>query len=636
MPKVSVFRVRNGDVLRAVRSSIESLGGIDVDRGDEVIVKPNAAFHNDPYGAINTDPRVLNAVLKILKEYTSKVTVVESDSTSNHAEIRMEQSGLMEVVRKNDADFVNLSRDEVLRVPVMGRVLRIPRTVLEASYFVNVPKLKTHEITTITVALKNMFGILPEKNKAIFYHPILEEIIPLINVACRQDLIVVDGITAMEGRGPIVGTPVPMNLIICGYDPVTVDSVSAHIMGFNPKRIKIITKTHSFGIGEIDIDKIEVIGEPLRSVTRKFRSPRSVTGIVTDGTMTFRLLFLGGESFHPLAKRIRVGVIGCGKIAEYLHLPGYASLGNVEIIGVADVNEERLSYVKEKFRVKRAYRDYKQLLENDHLDAVSICTPPHLHKLMVTEAINHGKYVLCEKPLATSTKDAYELLEEVKDSKYFVMPAFNYRFTPSVRMVNEIISRGKIGKVSEVKAVFKSDQRIWNAVVPFRFTEKTGVISDLGPHVIDMLHYFLGDIEEVCRVEAESERYGVYDHASVELTMQCGANANIILSWFSDSIIPSFSWEIKGSRGTVRFDVLRSPYAVKINWNRGRWERYAVEPLLKDLVDKVMMAVKRTHYSYGAEISYFVQCVANRIPPSPTVLDGVKCVESMDAIISKL
>ncbi|MBS7287575.1 MAG: DUF362 domain-containing protein [Candidatus Freyarchaeota archaeon] len=636
MPRVGVFRVERGNVEVAVRKAIEAVGGVDIDRGEEVVVKPNIAFHKDPYGAINTDPKVLDAVLKVLREHTDKIVVVESDSTSNYAEVRAEQSGIMEVVRRNDACFVNLSKDEIVHVTVAGRTLRLPRTVVDAQYFVNVPKLKTHEDTVITVALKNMFGVLPEKNKAVFYHSILEEVIPLVNAACRQNLIVVDGITAMEGRGPITGTPVTMNIVMSGRDPVTVDTVAAHIMGFNPKKIKIITRTHSLGIGEVELEKIEVVGEPIERVARKFRAPRAVTGVISDGTMALRILFLNTATPQAVGKKVRVGVIGCGKVAEYLHLPGYNSLSNVEVVAVADLNEERLEYVKRKFGVGCTYTDYMDVLENPQIDAVSICTPPRLHKDMTVEAVEHGKYVLCEKPLATSTSEAYELLEEVGDSKFFVMPAFNYRFTPSVKMVNEIISRGKIGRVERVTVTFKSDQRVWNAVTSFRFNEKSGVLSDLGPHVIDMLHYFLGDVEKVNGADAKAERYRVYDRVKIDLIMQSGAKANVGLHWFSDSIIPSFYWRIEGTKGAIRFDVLRSPYAVSISWNGKTWQRYAVEPIFKDIVDKVVMAVRRTHYSYSAEINYFVQCVANKTPPSPTLLDGVKCVETMEQITQKL
>ncbi|MFB0563131.1 MAG: DUF362 domain-containing protein [Candidatus Lokiarchaeia archaeon] len=637
MPKVSLLKVK--DIETTVRKGIDLIGGIDVDRGDQIVIKPNVAYHKDIYGNINTDLRVLDAVIRVAKEHSNNVLVVETDSTSNPAEIRMEQSGTMGIVRKNNVSFLNLTHDEIVDVEVNKQKIRLPKTVLDAPYFINVPKLKTHELTVITVALKNLYGLLPEKSKAAFYHSILDEIIPLINLALRQDLIVVDGIIGMEGRGPIVGTPVEMNVILCGRDPVTVDSVAAHIMGFKPEKIKTIVRTHRGGMGEIDLSKIEIVGVKPKSVTKKFRGPAiSVIGLAKDGTSTLRILFLPSKGIKvPGVKEVGIGVIGTGKIAELLHFPGYTKIENVRLEAAADPNEERLLEIKKKFGVQEVYNDYHDLLANKNIDAVSVCTPPELHKTITIEALEHGKHVLCEKPLATSVDDCHAVKEALNGTKKFVMPAFNYRFTPSVRLANEIISRGKLGDLEEIKVLFKSDQRTWKSVTPFRFKEKTGVISDLGPHSIDMLRFLCGEIEKVQKVNTIAERYGVYDNADLTFTMENGASANIELSWFGDSIIPSFPWEITGKKASLKLDILRSPFSVKLRRKGGKRDtRYSVESPLVDLVSKIRSVVMRTHVSYDAEIDYFVQCVANNTPPQVTVDDGARCVEVMQEVAKKL
>nr|MDO8079979.1 DUF362 domain-containing protein [Candidatus Freyarchaeota archaeon] len=637
MPKVSLLKVK--DIETTVRKGIELIGGIDVDRGDQIVIKPNIAYHKDLYCCINTDLRVFDAVIRVAKEHSNKVLVVESDSTSNPAEIRMEQSGAMGIVRKNNVSFLNLSHDEIKEVEVHQQKVRLPKTVLSAPYFINVPKLKTHENTVITVALKNLYGLLPEKSKAAFYHPILDHIIPLINLAVKQDLIVVDGIIGMEGRGPIVGNPVEMNIILCGRDPVTVDSVAAHIMGFKPEKIKTIVKTHQGGLGEIDLSKIEIVGDNPKSVAKKFRGPElSVTGIAKDGTSTLRILFLPSKGKRvPGIKEVGIGVIGTGKIAELLHFPGYAKLENVKLVAAADLNEERLVEIKKKFGVQEIYTDYHKLLANKKIDAVSICTPPELHKVMTIEALKNGKHVLCEKPLATTVNDCYEVMKALDGTKKFVMPAFNYRFTPSVRLANEILSLGKLGDLKEIKIHFKSDQRTWKSVMPFRFKEKTGVVTDLGPHTIDTLRFLCGEIEKVQNAHALAERYGVYDHADLSLTMRNGATANIELSWFGSSIIPSFPWEIIGKKASIRLDVLRSPFAIKLKRKGEKKEsRYQLESRLTDLMNLATSAIRRTHVSYSAEIDYFVQCVANNTRPQVTVEDGTRCVEVLQEIAKKL
>jgi predicted dehydrogenase len=430
-----------------------------------------------------------------------------------------------------------------------------------------------------------------------------------------------------------------MKVILCGRDPVTVDSVAAHIMGFKPEKIKIIVNTHQGGLGEIDLSKIEIVGDDFKSVAKKFRGPElSVTGISKDVTSTFRILVLPSKvKKAPGAKEVGIGVIGAGKIAELLHLPGYAKLGNVKLIAAADLNEERLLEIKKKFGVQEIYTDYHKLLANKKIDAVSICTPPELHRVMTIEALENGKHVLCEKPLATGVDDCYAVEKALDGTKKFVMPAFNYRFTPSVKLANEVLSRGILGDLKEVKVHFKSDQRTWKSVMPFRFKEKTGVITDLGPHTIDTLRFLCGEIEKVQNVNAAAERYGVYDHADLNLSMENGATANIELSWFGSSIIPSFPWEITGKKASIRLDVLRSPFSIKLKRKGEKREsKYAVESRLIDLMNLATSAFRRTHVSYSAEIDYFVQCVANNARPQVTVEDGTRCVEVLQEIARKL
>lgn len=169
MPKVSLLKVK--DIETTVRKGIELIGGIDVDRGDQIVIKPNIAYHKDLYCCINTDLRVLDAVIRVAKEHSNNVLVVESDSTSNPAEIRMEQSGAMGIVRKNNISFLNLSRDEIKEVDVHQQKIRLPKTVLDAPYFINVPKLKTHENTVITVGSKTSTGCSPKRAKPPFITP---------------------------------------------------------------------------------------------------------------------------------------------------------------------------------------------------------------------------------------------------------------------------------------------------------------------------------------------------------------------------------------------------------------------------------------------------------------------------------
>jgi len=269
------------DVKETVQMSINMLGGLTIKKNDLVVVKPNVCHPKNIENMIITDPRVLETVLNLVKRKTKNILVVESDSFSGPAEKRMINTGTMDIVKRCDVDFLNLSKDDVEEHEVAGFALQLPKTVLKADYLVNLSKIKTHDFMYISVSLKNMFGILANKKKSKL-HKGLTEVLVYLNRLLRQDLIVVDGIVGMEGIGPISGSPVQLGLIVSGLNPVTVDAVCCHIMEINPYVVEPLWKTYKAGVGEINIKNIEVIGETIDNVKTKFRLPsRSPRNIIT-------------------------------------------------------------------------------------------------------------------------------------------------------------------------------------------------------------------------------------------------------------------------------------------------------------------------------------------------------------------
>ncbi|MFQ6086523.1 MAG: DUF362 domain-containing protein [Candidatus Bathyarchaeia archaeon] len=269
--KVVVLRA-GGNVKETVKKSINMLGGLTIRKNDLVVVKPNVCYPKNIENMIITDARVLETILNLVKRKTKNVIVVESDSISGTAEKRMINTNMMDIVKKCDVEFLNLSKDDVEEHEVAGSVLEIPKTVLKADFIVNLPKLKTHDFMYISIAMKNMFGILANKKK-FRLHKILAEVLVYLNKLLRQDLIVVDGIVGMEGMGPIRGSPVQLGLIISGLNPVTVDAVCCHIMEINPYVVEPLWKAYKSGVGEINIKRIQVIGETIDNVKMKFRLP---------------------------------------------------------------------------------------------------------------------------------------------------------------------------------------------------------------------------------------------------------------------------------------------------------------------------------------------------------------------------
>jgi len=270
----TVAVLRAGDNVEAtVQKSVEMLGGFKgVHRDDLVVIKPNVCFPKNIENMIITDLRVLETVLNIAKQKTKSVVVVESDSASGSAQKKVAGTGVLDTVQKCEAEFLNLSQDEVEEHKVAGLTIQIPKTVLKADYFINLPKVKTNTYVMLSVAMKNMFGIIASKRKG-YLHKRLADVLVYLSQAVRQDLVVADGIVAMEGLGPIQGSPVNLGLIIAGKNPVTVDATCCHIMGFNPYAVEALWKAHQQGMGEIDAQKICFLGEDIESVKSRFSRP---------------------------------------------------------------------------------------------------------------------------------------------------------------------------------------------------------------------------------------------------------------------------------------------------------------------------------------------------------------------------
>jgi predicted dehydrogenase len=267
--------LRAGDnVEETVKQSIEMLGGIrGVKNNDLVVIKPNICFPKNLKNMINTDLKVLEAVINIVKQKSKNVVVVESDSASGTAEKKAAGVGVLDLVRKLDVQFLNLSHDEVEEHRVADLPVLIPKTVLKADYMINVPKVKTNSFVVLSIAMKNMFGIIASKQKSQF-HKRLSDVLVYLNRTVRQDLVVADGIVAMEGLGPIQGKPVDLGLIVAGKSPITVDAACCRIMDFNPYAVEPLWKAHQQGMGEIDAEKIRFLGENLDSIRHRFVLPQ--------------------------------------------------------------------------------------------------------------------------------------------------------------------------------------------------------------------------------------------------------------------------------------------------------------------------------------------------------------------------
>jgi uncharacterized protein (DUF362 family) len=240
---------------------------------DKVLIKVNFITDKTWDTGATTDPIVVEAIIKKLEDLPVKVYVVESDATITNADKAFEKTGMGEMCERNGVECLNLRyvKDKIELAIPEGEALKsitVPRLVTESA-IISAAKLKTHSETGVTLGMKNMFGLLPEKFKGKYHLKGISKVLVDINTVLKPTLTVVDGFVGMEGSGPVGGDPVQMNLIIAGTDPVATDATACRVMGIDPHEIKHIRRAHEKCLG--NIDDIQVIGEKLETVTRPFK-----------------------------------------------------------------------------------------------------------------------------------------------------------------------------------------------------------------------------------------------------------------------------------------------------------------------------------------------------------------------------
>lgn len=195
-------------------------------------------------------------------------------------------------------------------------------------------------------------------------------------------------------------------------------------------------------------------------------------------------------------KPLRVGVVGMGWAGE-THLKAYQLMPHVEVVAVADPREERLLELKQTYAIADVYADWDKLVRRNDIDIVSVCTPNQFHAPVSVAALQSGKHVLCEKPLARTSAEAEQMVRAAIDNDRMLKTAFNHRERGDIQALKQAINDGQLGRVYHAKATWMRRQGIPGMGGWFTSREMAGggPLIDLGVHVLDMALYLLGEPE---------------------------------------------------------------------------------------------------------------------------------------------
>lgn len=238
-------------------------------------------------------------------------------------------------------------------------------------------------------------------------------------------------------------------------------------------------------------------------------------------------------------KNVNIGIIGCGAIAERLHIPDYAACGQATLVAFCDADKKRAQEMADTFAPGAAvYTDYKALLKDAGVDAVSVCMPNKFHGVVSIAAAKAGKHVLVEKPMAMSLTEARQMVAAAKKSKVQLLVNQSMRNYPAHKKAREIIQSGFLGDVLHVTGMCGHEgPEHWAPNAKWFFKKKDarfGAMADLGVHKADAIRYITGkEISEIRAYYAtvEKKRTDVEDNFVSSFLFKDGGMGSLAASW---------------------------------------------------------------------------------------------------------
>lgn len=364
-----------------------------------------------------------------------------------------------------------------------------------------------------------------------------------------------------------------------------------------------------------------------------------------------------------MKKKLNVGIVGYGYMGKmhsmcYDNLRYYYDLGDIEVNLYAVATRSRDKALREG-RFEKIYDNYIQLLEDENVDIVDICTPNFMHRPVLIEAIKAGKHIYCEKPLAKDLTEAVEVMNILKGSSYRGIHriAFEYRFVPAIMRAKQLIDEGRIGKIINFNIKYYGCEYL-NPEKPLSWQSTKqkaggGVLYALGSHAIDLIHFLVGDITEVYssikthfkerpipggKGKAPVE---IEDLVNVLVTVDSSIMGTLMLSQVAAGSGIDLQFEIYGEKGSIKFDH-KDPNVIKYFSTEDETGPIGGYSGFKDIETTqkypapAIFPPPRVNISWSryhlASQYHLISSIINGTQEGPDLVDGFKVQKVMDKI----
>lgn len=330
----------------------------------------------------------------------------------------------------------------------------------------------------------------------------------------------------------------------------------------------------------------------------------------------------------------RIGIIGCGKIAQVRHIPEYAENPYAELAGFYDLNTQRATELAAQYGGK-AYESAEAMLADPAIDAVSVCVANHAHAPITIAALKAGKHVLCEKPMATTLEECEEMVKTAHEAGKFLMIGHNQRLAKAHAVAKELIDQGMIGRIITFRTTFgHGGPETWS-VDPGKntwFFDKNkaamGAMADLGIHKTDLIQFLTGQhvVRTTARVvtldkkDASGQLIGVDDNAICIYEMSGGTMGTMTASWTYYGAEDN-STILYGEKGIMR--IYDDPaHSIVVKLADGTEKVYDVEQIQTN-----------DNQTKSGVIDLWMNCLETNTPPE---ISGEEALYAMRAVFASL
>ena len=341
--------------------------------------------------------------------------------------------------------------------------------------------------------------------------------------------------------------------------------------------------------------------------------------------------------------KLNVGIVGCGFIAQKRHIPAFLRLSHeASITAVCDLNVELATKVAKKYNIKKVYHNVSEMMENEDLHIVDICTPPKVHAPIAIEVLKGGSNVLMEKPMAINSTDCIKMIDVAKKEQLKLSIVHNEKFYPPFLKAEELVKKGAIGKITGINvnsstqiSEFMQNKDHWVHKLP------GGVLGETGPHLVYLSLAFLNKILDVKITTRKNIKtsFGMFDEFRAILEGE-KVNSSIMLSHSNDYTLNEV--DIYGTKGLMRLDLQsmittvfnrRDLSPVSLGWSALSQSTQITKGLISNTIQTVS---GKSFLGHNIMIQKYIHSIKNNLPVPVSPEEGLETTRVMELLVKRL